>query len=457
MDSDVQPIAEERFENKGSYEIKDDKVIFNFELINHYNEVKNLEFSSGQQFELTITDEKGDEVYRYSDGKFFTMALLFKDLNPGESLKWQETWDMTNKEEEKLTSGKYEAKINILARAGESEEKVDESQLTTVIEIDITELKKEEAKQAAKQFLPEDALFSVGDLEGNGTMKIAYISRTDEEIPSVKLQVYNFTGDSHELEYETEFQHGDYPDSVMIGAASENQQAIFVELGLGAHSAATEILVKEDGEYKNVLANDKTDEYNFSQTFKPYPLYSKDINNDGIIEVGVQTSPPETDFSMAGTPWINNWYQWDGKDGLIKVLEEYSRHNEGYRFIVPENWQGKYTIDKSADEGLQINSLHFIYLDLNTENKQKAELMIIHHVPKANWPQQEQRLQDNNKPYVLLGENDENMLVVELGEYGAKLTEENLKVYEKMLLDKENVAESFTAIGSNTKLINISD
>ncbi|NMB96183.1 MAG: hypothetical protein GYA02_06180 [Clostridiaceae bacterium] len=136
-----QPVKEERFETRGSYKIEKDKVVLDFELINHYNEAKNLEFSSGQQFEVTIADEKGEEVYRYSDGKSFTMALIYKDINPGESLKWQDIWDMTNKEGEKLTSGKYQARIDILVRlgsgVGESSEKIDESQLTTVIEFNL--------------------------------------------------------------------------------------------------------------------------------------------------------------------------------------------------------------------------------------------------------------------------------------------------------------------------------
>ncbi|HHW00425.1 MAG TPA: hypothetical protein GXX36_12830 [Clostridiaceae bacterium] len=134
-------IMEGRFETKAGYEIKDGKMTFDFELISHYTETKNLLFGSGQQFEITITDEKGEEVYRYSDDKFFTMAIVTKSINPGESLKWQDTWDMTNKDGEKLTSGKYKAKIDILVIPEEDGEKIDPSQLTTEIEFDLSEAK----------------------------------------------------------------------------------------------------------------------------------------------------------------------------------------------------------------------------------------------------------------------------------------------------------------------------
>lgn len=137
LESDKKSIAAGKFETRGScerYDIIDGKVIFDFELISHYTEPKELQFGSGQQFEITITDENGEEVYRYSDDKFFTMALIMKTLNPGEVLKWQDEWDMTNKEGEKLTSGKYKAEIKIMVIPKENDEKIEDSELTTTID-----------------------------------------------------------------------------------------------------------------------------------------------------------------------------------------------------------------------------------------------------------------------------------------------------------------------------------
>ncbi|AOY74579.1 stalk domain-containing protein [Clostridium formicaceticum] len=137
IDSEGLPIAEGKFETKGSYVIKDDKVVFDFELMSHYTEPKELQFGSGQQFEIVIVNEEDEEVYRYSDDKFFTLALIFKNINPGEAIKWQDEWDMTNKEGEKLTSGKYQAKINVLVIEEEKKEKIEKSQLTTIIDFSL--------------------------------------------------------------------------------------------------------------------------------------------------------------------------------------------------------------------------------------------------------------------------------------------------------------------------------
>lgn len=391
-----QPIEKEKFETAGSFEIKDGKAVFDFELTNHYSQSKELQFSSGQQFEVTITDEGGKEVYKFSDGKFFTQALIFKNIEPGESIKWRDSWSMTNKEGEKLTSGEFRAEINILASLKDDKEKIDKSQLTAIIDFNLIE-------QAAKQFIPQDAQFiipvepegnnnfveidldndgthetvvyykdsdntgllilqqdenewklkdkivsnsdnleyagfydldgdskqevligikghdkhkqlkayklqgtkyehfysldydsfSVEDLEGDGTLEIASIIRIDELIPFVKLQTHGLVDDSYKIEYEMDFEDGSYPDNVVIGAAREGRQGIFVDLGIGAHSGFTEILIKDNGEYKSALTYNKGDE--LPPTFKPYPLLCKDINNDGIIEVGIQQAPPETE------------------------------------------------------------------------------------------------------------------------------------------------------------------
>jgi hypothetical protein len=119
-----QGIVRGRFETRGTYEINDNKVVFDFELMSHYTINKNLKFSSGQQFEIVITDQNGEEVYRFSDNKFFTMALLLKTVIPGEAIKWQDQWNMTNKKGEKLTSGSYKAKITIMVAAENDDEKI---------------------------------------------------------------------------------------------------------------------------------------------------------------------------------------------------------------------------------------------------------------------------------------------------------------------------------------------
>lgn len=135
---EIPSIVAGKLETRASYEVKDTKVVFDFELFSHYARPMEVMFSSGQQFELVITDTSGNQVYRYSDGKSFTMALVNKTINPGESIEWQLEWDMTDKDGVKLTSGDYKAEINILAY-GADEEKIDESELKATIEFSLNQ------------------------------------------------------------------------------------------------------------------------------------------------------------------------------------------------------------------------------------------------------------------------------------------------------------------------------
>lgn len=131
-------LESEMFATVGDYQIKEDKVVFDFVLINHYSEVKELQFGSGQQFEIIIRDEKNEEVYRYSEGQFFTMALVYISLNPGESLQWQAEWDMKDKDGKIVSPGRYRAGIEILTIANEDEGKIEDSHLRTVVEFTLT-------------------------------------------------------------------------------------------------------------------------------------------------------------------------------------------------------------------------------------------------------------------------------------------------------------------------------
>jgi hypothetical protein len=110
------PETNASFETKARYEIQDSQIAFYFELLNLSGVPQTLTFNTGQQFEITVTDENGKEVYRYSDGKVFTEVIWEKTINAGESLKWQDVWDMTDKEGNKVQPGNYKAVIEILGR-----------------------------------------------------------------------------------------------------------------------------------------------------------------------------------------------------------------------------------------------------------------------------------------------------------------------------------------------------
>jgi hypothetical protein len=81
-------------------------------LINNSSETKKLEFSSSQKYEIIVTDQNNQEVYRYSDGKMFAQALESTIIKPAESVKWEEIW-------EGIKPGEYEVEVSILSNDAE--------------------------------------------------------------------------------------------------------------------------------------------------------------------------------------------------------------------------------------------------------------------------------------------------------------------------------------------------
>jgi Intracellular proteinase inhibitor len=93
-----------------------ESVQINITLKNNTDEEKNFEFTSGQKYEIIITDPNGAEVYKYSKGRMFTQALQYLKLSSGESQTWQETWDKKSAGN-KIKAGEYTVTVLLTGKA----------------------------------------------------------------------------------------------------------------------------------------------------------------------------------------------------------------------------------------------------------------------------------------------------------------------------------------------------
>jgi hypothetical protein len=71
-----------------------------------------FEAPTSQFYEIIVTDEKGQVVYQYSEGRAFLQAFQRIVLEPGESKTWLENLN----EEKHLTPGKYSVKAELVAK-----------------------------------------------------------------------------------------------------------------------------------------------------------------------------------------------------------------------------------------------------------------------------------------------------------------------------------------------------
>ncbi|WP_231314137.1 BsuPI-related putative proteinase inhibitor [Neobacillus sedimentimangrovi] len=64
------------------------------------------EFPTSQYYELVITNQEGEEVYRFSKGRLFLQAIHMISLKPKETITWKEYWNY-QLDGKRVPSGKY--------------------------------------------------------------------------------------------------------------------------------------------------------------------------------------------------------------------------------------------------------------------------------------------------------------------------------------------------------------
>ncbi|MHB1416094.1 MAG: BsuPI-related putative proteinase inhibitor [Chloroflexota bacterium] len=75
-----------------------------------------LQFNSGQRFDIVVLDAQGNEVWKWSNGMMFTMALGTLELQPGESKSFDATWDQKDGKGAQVGAGHYMAQGWITAQ-----------------------------------------------------------------------------------------------------------------------------------------------------------------------------------------------------------------------------------------------------------------------------------------------------------------------------------------------------
>ncbi len=90
-----------------------EKATFQITYTNNSDEDVDLTFSSGQKFEIVVRNSAGNEVYRYSEGKMFTMALEMLKLKAGENLTFQDQWDYTQ-DGKRVEAGEYKVVATVI-------------------------------------------------------------------------------------------------------------------------------------------------------------------------------------------------------------------------------------------------------------------------------------------------------------------------------------------------------
>ncbi|SDJ44201.1 BsuPI-related putative proteinase inhibitor [Salimicrobium halophilum] len=105
--TDVEALAEQLTLNS-EVETDNQEASIRFSLTNEGEEAVELGFASGQQFDVHIADENGENVYTYSANRSFTQEQSTKELDADAVMENAVQWD------ENVEPGEYEATVTFL-------------------------------------------------------------------------------------------------------------------------------------------------------------------------------------------------------------------------------------------------------------------------------------------------------------------------------------------------------
>lgn len=188
----------------------------------------------------------------------------------------------------------------------------------------------------------------VADFDGDRQGELL-LTKHDRENYTGQAELYKYREGQMELLHVTAMDGGiNSIESVQLGMASADQQGVFIDMGVGAHSATTTLLIVKEGKIHNVFYNE-VGELN-QKTFKPYPFNCLDIDGDGILEIPIQTpAPGYENASMVATQWITNWYKWDGKEDITLSSQNFYNYIDGYFMNIPEHWKNLVTVERTGE------------------------------------------------------------------------------------------------------------
>jgi hypothetical protein len=74
---------------------------------NNSNEIFTGLFNSSKKFDFIVMDERGLEIWKWSNGRSFTMAMYPFILKPGKTIIYNITWNQLNAYKQPLGKGTY--------------------------------------------------------------------------------------------------------------------------------------------------------------------------------------------------------------------------------------------------------------------------------------------------------------------------------------------------------------
>ena len=165
--------------------------------------------------------------------------------------------------------------------------------------------------------------------------------------------------------------------SPVAGTLSTGQPAVYIDAVKGV-GAVTAVLYMEKNSLVNPLLDPGTREN--TKTIRSATLEISDINNDGILEIPIQSEVPAvTKYGGGEKQYLTNWCSFNGT-ALTNQLTTVINSSDRYYISIPQKWQGKIAVLKDSEE-----CLLEIYRYDQQKNISSELLLRILVVEKSDW------------------------------------------------------------------------
>lgn len=145
--------------------------------------------------------------------------------------------------------------------------------------------------------------------------------------------------------------------NTVSGNVTAKIKGVVLDASFGTHYAYSHILAMIDGQFVDLLPSQDS-------TFKNYPVYSADVDGDGILEVARSEKPVGWEsYSYDDIP-IFSYYQWDEEEKMKFVMQQYMDLSGRFYFNLPKDWWGKVTVDTMSDP-----NQHLWFTEIDSNNK----------------------------------------------------------------------------------------
>lgn len=260
------------------------------------------------------------------------------------------------------------------------------------------------------------------DMDGDGDDEVTAF-HTDASDGVSDMTMYMLMHDGEMVSYSANLSSSaDSIAKVQSGMFGTRGYALYVDSARG-NGVITDIIVYSEETLTNITVDPETGD---SGTYRPYSVYSSDIDRNGYVEVPIAVSlPGVSDTTYYLLDW--NYYTYDGE--AETALTTYHNYSDGWYLIVPGEWKETITIRR--------------------EDHVSGERAVVFSVI-TSWDEDKPVAEDFLKIYSLSGDNKEDRSVLE-GRF--VITTEEDKIYAGEIVGEENTEATMGYVRSNFGII----